>query len=236
MKPSRFSSLLSQCCVLALAALLLPAAGAAAAADRVVVVPLVDTVKGVPKTGQNRCYEATWPVAEIPCAGTGQDGELQKGIAWPAPRFTDNMNGTVVDNLTGLVWLKNADCLNGVRTRDQALKFANSLYDGYGLPGALLDCGLADGSTAGHWRLPNRFELESLLDLGQADPALPPGHPFVNVRSDWYWTSSYHSYYYNLRVGWAVHFNSGQVEGRSWVLEDGPEDGRSYVWPVRDGR
>ncbi len=34
-----------------------------------------------------------------------------KGIAWPAPRFTDNMNGTVVDNLTGLVWLKNADCL-----------------------------------------------------------------------------------------------------------------------------
>ena len=63
MKPSRFSSLLSQCCVLALAALLLPAAGAAAAADRVVVVPLVDTVKGVPKTGQTRCYAATWPVA-----------------------------------------------------------------------------------------------------------------------------------------------------------------------------
>ena len=232
MKPSRFSSLLSQCCVLALAALLLPAAGAAAAADRVVVVPLVDTVKGVPKTGQTRCYAATWPVAEIPCAGTGQDGELQKGIAWPAPRFTDNMNGTVVDNLTGLVWLKNADCLNGVRTRDEALKFANSLYDGYGLPAALLDCGLSDGSTAGQWRLPNRFELESLLDLSQAGPALPPGHPFINVRNNCYWTSSFHSFYYTLRVGWTVHFSSGDVIPRSWVLEEE----RSYVWPVRDGR
>ena len=239
MKPSRPASL-SRCCAFALAVLLLPAAGTAAAEDRVVVIPLIDTVKGVPKTGQTRCYAATWPVAEIPCAGTGQDGELQKGIAWPVPRFTDKKNGTVVDNLTGLVWLKNGDCLNGVRTRDQALKFANSLYDGYGLPVALLVCGLSDGSIAGQWRLPNRFELESLLDLSQVDPALPPGHPFINVRNNCYWTSSYNAYFYDLRVGWTVHFSSGDVIPRSWVLKGGPEDGgvdeRSYVWPVRGGQ
>ena len=27
----------------------------------------------------------------------------------PSPRFTDNNDGTVTDNLTGLVWLKNAN-------------------------------------------------------------------------------------------------------------------------------
>ena len=232
MKPSHTPSPFRRCCAIVLVVLLLPAVGIATAADKVVVVPLIDTVKGVPKTGQTVCYSATTPGEEIPCAGTGQDGELLKGIAWPVPRFIDKLNGTVVDNLTGLVWLKNADCLNGVRTRDQALQFANALHDGYSLPGALLDCGLADGSTVGQWRLPNRFELESLLDLSQANPALPPGHPFLNVRNNCYWTSSYHSYYYDLRVGWTVHFSSGDVIPRSWVLDAE----RSYVWPVRDGR
>ncbi|UCE55232.1 MAG: hypothetical protein JSV31_07260 [Desulfobacterales bacterium] len=53
-----------------------------------------------------------------PVAKTGQtdsyadcdDGDLEKGIVWPVPRFTDNEDGTVTDNLTGLVWLKNANC------------------------------------------------------------------------------------------------------------------------------
>ena len=52
----------------------------------------------MPKTGQTTCY------------ATGDDGDLEKGVAWPNPRFTDNGNGTVTDNLTGLIWLKNANC------------------------------------------------------------------------------------------------------------------------------
>ncbi len=51
----------------------------------------------VPKTGQTTPY------------GAGDDGALQKGVAWPTPRFTDSENGTVTDNLTGLIWLKNAN-------------------------------------------------------------------------------------------------------------------------------
>ena len=35
--------------------------------------------------------------------------DSNKGIASPNPRFTDNSNGTVTDNLTGLVWLQNAN-------------------------------------------------------------------------------------------------------------------------------
>ena len=53
----------------------------------------------VPKTNQTQKYY------------TGDDGDLEKGMAWPSPRFTDNGNGTVTDKLTGLMWLKNANCI-----------------------------------------------------------------------------------------------------------------------------
>ena len=55
----------------------------------------------LPKTGQTKCYETIG--VEIPCAGTGQDGEIQAGVTWPEPRFTDHGDGTVTDNLTGLM-------------------------------------------------------------------------------------------------------------------------------------
>src|SRR3989338_10110057 len=42
----------------------------------------------LPKTGQTKCYDTVG--AEIDCKGTGQDGEIQAGVAWPDPRFTDN--------------------------------------------------------------------------------------------------------------------------------------------------
>lgn len=38
----------------------------------------------------------------------GYDDEIQAGIAWRSPRFTDNYNGTIRNNLTGLIWLKDA--------------------------------------------------------------------------------------------------------------------------------
>jgi len=41
----------------------------------------------LPKTGQTTSY------------ATGDDGDLQKGATLPTPRFTDNGNGTVTDNL-----------------------------------------------------------------------------------------------------------------------------------------
>ncbi|HXE98165.1 MAG TPA: hypothetical protein VN642_17305, partial [Dongiaceae bacterium] len=62
----------------------------------------------LPRTGQTLCYNNAGGV--IPCAGTGQDGDKLAGTPWPNPRFTDNADGTVTDNLTGLIWLKNARC------------------------------------------------------------------------------------------------------------------------------
>jgi hypothetical protein len=99
----------------------------------------------------------------------------------PTPRFTDRGNGTVRDNLTGLIWLKEANCFGG-RTWAQALTDANALDSG--------SCGLTDGSEAGDWRLPNVKELRSLIDFDQSDPALSNGHPFLNLPSSWHWSST----------------------------------------------
>jgi len=136
-------------------------------ADDFFVIPLgKKNPAPVPRTGQTACYNAEGNV--IDCTGTGQDGALQAGAAWPVPRFTDHGNGTVTDHLTGLVWTKDLDCHSGSWQSD--LDFCNALASG--------TCGLTDGSQAGDWRLTNFSELLSLIDRSQQQPVLPAGHPF----------------------------------------------------------
>src|SRR4030065_25911 len=55
---------------------------------------LAGTVE-LPQTGQTKCYDTAG--TEIACAGTGQDGEIQAGVAWPDPRFQDNGDGMITD-------------------------------------------------------------------------------------------------------------------------------------------
>jgi hypothetical protein len=158
------------------------------------------------------------------------DGDLQKGVAWPNPRFTDNNNGTVTDNLTGLIWLKDANCY-GMRSWAQALTDCHGLNSG--------ECELSDGSAEGDWRLPNRFELESLLDLQYYDPCISnttgtghwsSGDPFENVQSAYYWSSTtVAANYPYLSLAWSVLL----VDGR--VIDDYKGNG-DLVWPVRGGQ
>ena len=54
----------------------------------------------LPRTGQTTCYDVAGGV--IACTGTGQDGDKLAGVTWPSPRFTDNGNGMLTDQLTGL--------------------------------------------------------------------------------------------------------------------------------------
>ncbi len=159
-----------------------------------------------PRTGQTTSY------------GTRDDGTLQAGLEWPTPRFTDNENGTVTDNLTGLVWLKNANCV-GNKTWSDALAFANALKDGV--------CGLTDNSSAGEWHLPNIRELHSLIDFGNYNPALPSGHPFTGVVSSYYWSST--SFATSTDYAWYVALSIGNAYG-------GHETNTYYVWPVRAGQ
>ena len=176
----------------------------------------------VAATLQTICYNASG--GTITCAGTGQDGEYQMGET-ASPRFTDNADGTVTDNLTGLVWLRNANCsatLGGVNktntlTWENSLTWSNNLASG--------SCGLTDGSVAGDWRLPNVREMISLVDYGIGTaPRLPTGHPFTSVQSNWYWAST--SYSMGLANSWRVDLNDGNP-GFSIKTNF------SYVLPVR---
>lgn len=136
----------------------------------------------VQKTGQTACYDTAGNV--IDCAGTGQDGEYQLGVEIPVgnTRFTDNGDGTVTDNLTGLIWLKNANCF-GQKTWSEALSDCNGL--------AAPSCSLSDGSVAGEWRLPNIMELVTLIDFGSSTPGTSLQSDFDNVSSIFdYWSST----------------------------------------------
>ena len=43
--------------------------------------------------------------------GGGDDASLQLGVPATSPRFIDNGDGTLADTVTGLTWLKQADCI-----------------------------------------------------------------------------------------------------------------------------
>jgi hypothetical protein len=162
---------------------------------------------------------------------TGDDGDWQTGVEWPNPRFTDNLNGTITDNLTGLIWLKNANCSSffAPTTWTAALAACNGLSAGY--------CGLTDGSSAGDWRLPNRNELNSLVDVRYVDPALcntsgagqwTSGNPFTNVQSSSYYWSSTPLPVTAPAVAWRVSIGTGEML-YSMTSE------ALWVWPVRGG-
>ena len=186
-------------------------------------------VSVVPQTGQTDSYE------------DGDDGALQRGLPWPNPRFTDNGDGTVTDNLTQLIWLKDANCIatnysefdkdgtldgDGRITWEHALDFVAGLNDG-----TYSDCG------AGHtdWHLPNVRELNSLIHYGFRNPALPntagtdqwsEGDPFTDVQSAHYWSST--TYAGTTVYAWFVGMGYGYVDSDE-------KDFSHYVWPVRGG-
>jgi len=199
--------------------LALVAWSAVCAEDNFYVVP---AMKGkyapVPQTGQTNSLV------------TGDDGYWKKGVAWPTPRFTDNQNGTVTDNLTGLIWMKNASNIGadgfGVKTWADAISAANGLHTG--------QYGLTDGSKAGDWRLPNIRELQSLVDYGRggavSGPAVPVPNPFIGVVwENRYWSStSENASLPNL--AWWLGFDLG------FVGTDDKDENFYLVWCVRGGR
>ena len=161
-------------------------------------------------TGANfTAYDGTNPTVTLAATGqqasyaAGDDGSAKKGVAWSAAtRFTANPDGTVTDNLTGLVWLQDAGCLGSALWAD-GVGAANQL--------AAPACGLSDGSAAGDWRMPNLVELESLVDASASTPALSANAPFVGVSGGVYWTST--SYYGGVGgsdQAWTVRFSDGR--------------------------
>ena len=118
-------------------------------------------------------------------------------LPWPGyaekgtDRFTLVLGGAAVnDNHTGLIWEQEPDREHDVWSR------------------SIERCTAKDVGGQHGWRAPSVEELKTLIDPAQRDPALPPGHPFSNIKSEIYWTSTP-----DLKddiVAWQVSFFSGE--------------------------
>jgi uncharacterized repeat protein (TIGR01451 family) len=176
----------------------------------------------VPKTGQVECYRGADPWGEIPCAGTGQDGEIQAGAPWP-PRFTSYPDGTVKDNLTGLMWLKDANCFGG-KTWQGALDTVSD----FNVNPAAYHC--ADYTAIyDDWRLSNAIEFASLFNYQDFNLTWfnNPFH-FSNVQAYWYWTSTTKASGSYAPYAWV-----GLVSSGGSVDFTEKSRGGTYLWPVR---
>ncbi len=165
-----------------------------------------------------------WRTGQTTSYAPGDDGDLQEGVAWPSPRFTNNGNQTVTDNLTTLMWTIDGStptygsCTGGTTTWQGALNYVACLNT---------------NNYLGHndWRLPNQIELHSLSDFSQENPSIPAGNPFTNVLSNDYWSSTSYARTYagSASYAWYVSMDDGGVYPDF-------EPGSDYVWPVRGGQ
>lgn len=165
------------------------------------------------------------------------------GVTWPSPRFVENVEqGTVEDRLTGLIWLKEADCLAsginqsqpGVVTWQEALDAVEN-FNSKISPVLYQNCTAKD-ITDDDWRLPNRKELLSLIDFSKKSPSLLTGHPFVlsdsQSRFNWlFWSSTDFAPDADADDAWIVDLRTGNISN------DNKEDPTNLitVWAVRGG-
>lgn len=165
-------------------------------------------VRHILNTGQVHCYDITGN--EIACQDSGQDAEDSRGILWPSTRFAAQ-GEVVLDHATGLQWTRDANIGGFPCTWPEAFDCIAALNKDY-------HAGYDD------WRLPNRNELRSLVSYQAKNPALPAGHPFVNIFLGWYWsstTAAIHPAY-----AWSVHFEGAR-------MFYGRKDQAYLFWPVR---
>ncbi len=116
---------------------------------------------------------------------------LMTGVA--GADLVDNENGTITDTETGLMWQK--ETAPEIYTWEQALAYAEALE----LPSG----GYSD------WRLPNRNELQTLVDYTQYKPAIDPLLQVI-TEAPVYWSSTTDAN--NTVDAWRVDFESGLVE------------------------
>jgi len=164
----------------------------------------ITTEGGLPKTGQTMIY---YP---------GDDGQYQMGYPLGGgQRFIDNGDGTIIDTVTGLMWIKNPS--------EAGLSSPMYWYD------AVNAC--ENLNFAGHddWRMPNINELMSIVDHSRYDPAWDTMF-FPYPPDSWtpFWSStSYMSWSDGV---WAMYPYDGYktVWSKPWDM--------CYVRPVRGGQ
>ncbi len=183
----------------------------------------------LPDTGQTKCYRAISPYDEIPCAGTGQDGEYDINPM----SFTDHGNGTVTDNNTGLMWQKCSIGQNNVAACSGTAQYynwygASGTYHASYNPSSQDVCGTLNLGGHSGWRLPAKKELMSIVDYSVPfpGPTIKTIY-FPNTISSEYWSSTTDAG--DPGVAWSVGFSYGYVYGNG-------KDVNSYVRCVRGGQ
>lgn len=147
-----------------------------------------------------------------------------------APRFTIQKNtNCVTDNLTGLIWARNANIASILIYRDTTGKVTwaeavNVITNAQGLNGTSYG-GYTD------WRLPNIKELHTLVEGQASGPALSnkamTDTPFTDIQSDYYWSSTF--YADTTDGAWGMNLVNGSIGS---VNRAGPY----YLLPVRGGQ
>jgi hypothetical protein len=133
----------------------------------------------------------------------------------PVVRFTDNGDGTITDNKSGLMWVKNPHT-------DLPEKFKER----FNSRDAIQACKDLDFAGKKDWRLPTVEELRELVDYTRAagdDPAIDTTF-FPDTKTSWYWTVT--PVAWDADYAWFVGFCGGSVSTSS-------KGGSYYVRPVR---
>jgi hypothetical protein len=133
-----------------------------------------------------------------PKEGTLHKVRCVRGAATPQSTYTDNGDGTVTDNLTGLMWEQ--------KTNDGGKRDKNLTYtwkDALAYCETLVHAGFSD------WRLPNTKELERVVDLNASNPAIDTEY-FANTSNGKYWTSTTCTKCHQ-RKAFTIDFSSGEL-------------------------
>jgi Protein of unknown function (DUF1566) len=158
-------------------------------------------------TGQTQCYydytlDGSYNPLALTCLapGSGWSPDGQDGYyTINAMSFTDNGNGTILDNVTGLVWQK---CAIG----ESGSACSTVSTTSYSWSAAKSQC--ANLGTG--WRLPTAFELAGIIDYGKSLVTIN-SIAFPGTAPADYWSSTSHPLYTTL--AWYVSF----AQGTTWL-------------------
>lgn len=150
----------------------------------------------------------------------GDDGDVQAGVAWPDPRFTDNSDGTVTDTLTGLMWTADGQSPGPPACSPGATRSWQGALDYVACLNTSAYLGHAD------WRLPNRNEMRSLVNYGDTSSDVLNTQGFSNVQDQFYWTSTTYAYSSPTSNAWCVDLGTATVDYAD-------KTSTQWVWAVR---
>jgi hypothetical protein len=189
-----------------------------------------------PASGQTTAYQADKNDGIVGPVAVPDDGTVQAGATLS---YTDNGDGTITDNNTGLMWEKKSDD-GGLHDKDNFYRWSGNgsqetIWD-------WLDDINAEGGTgfAGHndWRISNSKESQSIVNHQNFNPAVSAAFNTGCVAgctvltcsctvASGYWSSA--SSAFNPSSAWGVGFNDGGVGAVD-------KSGAFYIRAVRGGQ